>query len=248
MSSEAVTIIDAIMTIVNASTMANYLQSVTKFDDEDILEDSGLFPYVNFDISDFRVEEPPGMNLKHMERRVYPLQIKFGVRNVIKSKIKTGPTATSKGTATMTIAAPGVVTNTGHGLLTGDCIYFSTTGALPAGIIASTNYYVIYINANTFYIASTYALAQAGTKITTTGSQSGTHTLWYNPDINFKGLFDIYDDFRVLINSDRTFGDVVTNAPWRPVFGSDVQKHISGEFWIGRAIIILEVYKDVFII
>ena len=91
----------------------------------------------------------------------------------------TAPTGTtSVGTATMTIAAPAVVTRTAHGLTLGAPIYFTTTGALPTGLVASTIYYVTNPLANTFNLSTTYANAIAGTKITTTGTQSGTHTLW----------------------------------------------------------------------
>ncbi len=39
----------------------------------------------------------------------------------------------SLGTVTITIASPGVVSLTSHGLATGDAIYLTTTGALPTG-------------------------------------------------------------------------------------------------------------------
>lgn len=79
-------------------------------------------------------------------------------------------------TVTMTIAAPGVVSHTSHGQISGDRIYFTTTGALPTGVTASTAYFVVYIDANSYSVATTYANAIAGTKITTSGSQSGVHT------------------------------------------------------------------------
>lgn len=88
---------------------------------------------------------------------------------------------TSKGTFTVTIATPGVFTLTGHGLATGDCVSLTTTGALPTGLSASTNYYVIYVSANTFRLATSYANALVPTPINTTGSQSGVHSLLYNP-------------------------------------------------------------------
>lgn len=47
------------------------------------------------------------------------------------------------GTATMTIASPCVVTFTSHGLTLNDSIQFTTTGALPTGLLPSTTYYVI---------------------------------------------------------------------------------------------------------
>ena len=78
---------------------------------------------------------------------------------------------------TMTIASPCVVTLNSHGLSTGYPVSFTTSGALPTGLNVGTVYYVIYVNANTFQLATTLANAWAGTAITTTGSQSGTHTI-----------------------------------------------------------------------
>lgn len=75
-------------------------------------------------------------------------------------------------TVTISIATPGVVTWTGHGLHEGDKIQFTTTGALPTGLTASTTYYVKYIDANTFQLAAT----RAGAAIATSGTQSGVHT------------------------------------------------------------------------
>lgn len=88
---------------------------------------------------------------------------------------------TSKGTFTVTIATPGVFTLASHGLATGNCVSLTTTGALPTGLVANTNYYVIYVDANTFRLATSYANALVPTPINTTGSQSGTHSLLYNP-------------------------------------------------------------------
>jgi microcystin-dependent protein len=88
----------------------------------------------------------------------------------------------SKGTVTITSANPGVVSLTAHGLSTGSCIELTTTGTLPTNLSANTNYYVIYVNANTFRLATSAANAIAGTAIDTSGgSPSGTHTLRYCP-------------------------------------------------------------------
>jgi len=96
----------------------------------------------------------------------------------------------SKGTITVTIASPGVVTLTSHGLAEGDAVYFTTTGALPTGLTANTTYYVKYVNANTFQLASTRTATASsgaaasfttGTAINTSGTQSGTHTLFQAP-------------------------------------------------------------------
>jgi hypothetical protein len=77
-------------------------------------------------------------------------------------------------TVTMTIASPGVVTDTAHGLVGNEPIHFATTGALPTGVTANTEYYVLAagLTTNTYQFAAT----RGGTAIVTTGSQSGTHT------------------------------------------------------------------------
>jgi hypothetical protein len=64
---------------------------------------------------------------------------------------------------------------------------------------------------------------------------------------SFKSLFDIYDDLKSVIYSDRTFGGVVNSRNYRPDFTSDVSQQQDGRFWIGRAAMIFEVYKDVFL-
>lgn len=81
------------------------------------------------------------------------------------------------GTATITIATPGVVTANGHGLFSGDKVQLTTTGALPTGLSINTTYYARVIDANTFNLCTSLANVAAGTYIATSGSQSGTHTL-----------------------------------------------------------------------
>lgn len=87
----------------------------------------------------------------------------------------------TKGTFTVTIATPAVFTLTSHGMLTGSQVYLTTTGALPTGLAANTNYFVILVGANSFNLATTFANAVAGTAIATSGTQSGTHTLVHAP-------------------------------------------------------------------
>jgi hypothetical protein len=76
------------------------------------------------------------------------------------------------GTITMTIASPCVVTYTAHGLLDNMPIKFSTTGALPTGLVAGQTYWIKSKTTNTFELADT----PGGTSINTSGSQSGVHT------------------------------------------------------------------------
>lgn len=79
-------------------------------------------------------------------------------------------------TVTMTIAAPCVVTWTTHGLISGQKLQLTTTGALPTGLTANTSYWVNVVDANTFNLSTSLVNLQAGTFITTTGSQSGVQT------------------------------------------------------------------------
>ena len=86
----------------------------------------------------------------------------------------------SNATVTITIAAPGVVTWNSHGFIAGTPVAFTTTGALPTGLVANTIYYVTNdgtLTTNTFHVSDTSAHALAGTNtVTTSGSQSGTQT------------------------------------------------------------------------
>lgn len=91
-------------------------------------------------------------------------------------RLTRGPKWTASATATITIATPGVVTWTSHGLWDGATVRFTTTGALPTGLAVNTDYFVTKVDANSFKLSTTLANQVAGTYITTSGSQSGTHT------------------------------------------------------------------------
>jgi hypothetical protein len=80
------------------------------------------------------------------------------------------------GTVTVTIASPAVFTMNGHGLAVNDIIRLQTTGALPTGLVADMNYFVIStgLTDNAFSVST----SQGGSAVNTSGSQSGTHTLW----------------------------------------------------------------------
>lgn len=87
----------------------------------------------------------------------------------------------NKGSVTITVAAPAVVTLNGHGFLTGESVYLTSSGALPTGLTANTLYYVVVNNANSFWLASSYANAIANNRLPTTAVGSGTHTLFSCP-------------------------------------------------------------------
>jgi hypothetical protein len=73
---------------------------------------------------------------------------------------------------TISNAAPGVVTSAGHGLLNGQHIRFTTTGALPDPLAAGNTYFVVNTAADTFEVSAT----EGGVSINTTTAGSGVHT------------------------------------------------------------------------
>lgn len=79
-------------------------------------------------------------------------------------------------TVTMTIATPAVASLATHGYVAGTAIKFSTTGALPTGVVAGTIYYVSAtgLAAGTFQFSAT----PGGTSVATTGTQSGVHSVY----------------------------------------------------------------------
>lgn len=71
-----------------------------------------------------------------------------------------------------------VTTPTAHGRVLNDPITFTTTGALPTGLVAGTTYYVAgTITSTTFQLSATIG----GAVITTSSAGSGVHTLIYVP-------------------------------------------------------------------
>lgn len=69
------------------------------------------------------------------------------------------------------------VTITAHGFSTGVLGRLSSTGTLPAGLAAATDYFIIKVDANTIKFATSHANALAGTAVDITGAiGTGTHT------------------------------------------------------------------------
>lgn len=89
------------------------------------------------------------------------------------------PSSGTTATVTITIAAPGVFTDTAHGY-TGACpvVFTNSGGGLPTGITSGTVYYIVpsLITTNTYSVATTVTNALAGTAVTTTGTSTGTQT------------------------------------------------------------------------
>lgn len=70
------------------------------------------------------------------------------------------------------------ITLTAHNFRTGDHVQLTTTGTLPTGLSLATDYYIIYVDANTVQLASSLADAYAGTQVDITAAAGGgTHTM-----------------------------------------------------------------------
>lgn len=82
-------------------------------------------------------------------------------------------------TVTISNASPGVVTKVAHALAANEKVIFTTTGALPTGLTASTEYYVkTVLDADTFTVSAT----KGGSAIVTSSAGSGTHTCTTVPE------------------------------------------------------------------
>lgn len=79
-----------------------------------------------------------------------------------------------KGAVTVSIASPGVLTLASHGFVANQVVILTTTGALPTGLTAQTKYFVRNPTATTFELSA----VSGGASISTSGSQSGAHTVW----------------------------------------------------------------------
>lgn len=117
-------------------------------------------------------------------------------------------------TITMTIANPGVIT-TSKDIKTGTPVKFTTSGALPTGVTAGTKYYWIRTSSTTGNLATSKANALAGTTITTSGSQSGVHTMaiqiiWANDAEPTLSTYKwAYDDFVFIVHDINTITGVI---------------------------------------
>jgi microcystin-dependent protein len=76
-------------------------------------------------------------------------------------------------TFTVSIASPGLFSKAAHGFVGGERLRLSTNGALPTGLNTTTDYFVIYVDANTYRLSASQTSPVA---INTSGTQSGTHT------------------------------------------------------------------------
>ena len=103
----------------------------------------------------------------------------------------------------ITIASPAVFTLNGHGFSQDSKIHFTTSGALPTGLLVDTPYYVLAagLTVNTFEVAAT----PNGTAINTSGSQSGVHSAGKIKNASVAGPFTVATGFTFTVPSGSTF-------------------------------------------
>lgn len=142
-----------------------------------IVDYAPFLPELKFLISNFRYLRI-GLSLNAYSTRHIVVLENFRIKLDVKQRDDSGGPITAAATdtsytGTITIAAPAVITATAHGWAEGTQVQFSTTGALPTGITSGVTYIVRNPATNTFNISA----ESEGALITTTGSQSGTHTV-----------------------------------------------------------------------
>lgn len=69
-------------------------------------------------------------------------------------------------------------TETSHGLSTGDPLFYVAGTAAPTGLTDETVYYAVYVDANSFRLASSYANALAGTLVTISDDGTGNQDFY----------------------------------------------------------------------
>lgn len=119
---------------------------------------------------------------------------------------------------TFTCATTDICTKAAHGYKTGLKVQLTTTTTLPAGLATTTDYFVIYLTANTFSLASSLALAQAGTAIDITDAGTGTHTITptslAGASLKLQGSMDgvYYGDLPIKATGDATKSASITGT------------------------------------
>lgn len=109
------------------------------------------------------------------------------------------------------------LTATAHGLRTGDGPYqvSNSGGALPGGLSALTNYWVIRTGVNTFKLATSYANALAETAVALSTDGTGTHTLQTNVMSRlFNTDSDLTPDVGASLAADTFVEGTVTGTKW----------------------------------
>lgn len=101
--------------------------------------------------------------------------------NVVTYTAKTTPRTFTFPAADVTTGTDSI-TEASHGLTTGLQVKLSSSGSLPSPLNATSNYWVIVVDANTFKLATSRANALANSPIDLSSQGTGTHTLTVQTD------------------------------------------------------------------
>lgn len=112
------------------------------------------------------------------------------------------------------------ITVASHGLTTGLKGQLTSTATLPAGLSASTDYFVVVVNSSSFKLATSLANALAGTvvNITNQGTAAATHTFTATSIAGGVLKVQVSEDDSTFIDTDRQYsitddGSVVFEYP-----------------------------------
>jgi len=88
------------------------------------------------------------------------------------------------------ITGADTITEIAHARETGNKCRLTTTGVLPAGLELNTDYFIIFVDANTIQLAATAVDASTGTAIDITAAAGGgTHTLTVKPEFGYDNQY-----------------------------------------------------------
>ena len=119
--------------------------------------------------------------------------------------------------AACTAAVTDIITSAAHGLSNNDCVQFTTTTTLPAGLALLTNYYVTVINANTFYVSATVG----GDNVDITDTGTGTHSF------NLQGKVIECEDHKHLVISINTANSANLTMKFQGTIQSNVNFNVA---------------------
>jgi hypothetical protein len=103
----------------------------------------------------------------------YTVAFKMELESGTSELAETSTGVTAHPTQTFTAASTGLATCNGHGVKEGDQIIVATSGTLPSGLAASTRYFAVQVNPNTFGLAT----VPQGTSVIA-GAGTGAHTFY----------------------------------------------------------------------
>jgi len=108
-----------------------------------------------------------------------------------------------------------IATVTGHGYLGTTPFFVSTTGALPGGLNAETEYYLVSITTNTFK----FSLSQGGAAVDLTDNGTGTHTIsrvltWEEINADTRKWLDIFEIEEAPAITIRIYYKVLSGDSW----------------------------------